>query len=76
MKIKIKKDITYFFAFVITFITSAQVPPTPGGGGSGITTGGPAPPGPPGGPISDYLCLLVFVGLCYGVKKVKSLSTD
>ena len=52
MKIKIKKDITYFFAFVITFITNAQVPPTPGGGGSGITTGSPPPPA--GLPVSDY----------------------
>ena len=70
-----KKNIIYFVAFVITFITNAQVvPPTPGGGGSGITTGGM--PGPPGFPISDYLYPLVIFGLWYCVKKIKSLSTD
>jgi len=74
MKIKVKKDITYFFVFVITFITNAQVPPTPGGGGSGMTTGGP--PGGPGLPIDDYLFVLVIIAIFYGVKKIKSLSTD
>ena len=53
-------------------IANGQVtPPTPGGGGSGVSTT-PSP----GLPISDYLYLLVFVGLWYGVKKIKSLSTD
>ncbi len=74
MKIKVKKNIIYFVVFVITLITNAQIPPTPGGGGSGVSSG-PTPP-PPGTPISDYLYLLVFVGLFYGVKKIKSLSTD
>ena len=73
MKIKVKKNIIYFVVFVITLITNAQIPPTPGGGGSGVSSG-PTPP--PGTPISDYLYLLVFVGLFYGVKKIKSLSTD
>ena len=73
MKIKVKKNIIYFVAFFATFIASGQVaPPTPGGGGSGVSTGG----GHPGVPISDYLYLLVFVGVWYGVKKIKSLSTD
>ena len=59
-------------SFVI-FIANGQTPPTPapGGGGSGVSTGGV-----PTGPISDYLYLLVFVGLWYGIKKIKSLSTD
>ncbi len=70
-----KKNIIYFVISFITFINNAQqvVPPTPRGGGAGITTG---PPPPAGLPISDYLYLLVFVGLWYGVKKIKSLSTD
>ena len=74
MKIKVKKYITYFVLFLITIIASAQQvnPPTPGGGGSGVSN---TPP-PPGGPISDYLYLLVFVGVWYGIKKIKSLSTD
>jgi len=57
-------------------MANAQVaPPTPGGGGSGgFTTGGP--PGGPGLPINDYLYLLVIFGLFYGIKKIKSLSTD
>jgi hypothetical protein len=71
----VKKNIIYFVAFVITFITNAQVvPPTPGGGGSGVATGGP--PGGPGLPINDYLYLLVILGVFYGIKKIKSLSTD
>ena len=45
-------------------------------GPSSPSTPGPPPPNPPGGPISDYLYLLVFVALCYGIKKIKSLSTD
>ncbi len=70
-----KKNIIYFVAFVITFITNAQVvPPTPGGGGSGITTGGM--PGPPGFPISDDVDSGVSVGLGYGRKKIKSVSID
>ena len=49
-------------------MANAQVRPGP-------STPAPPPP-PPGGPISDYLYLLVFVALWYGIKKIKSLSTD
>ncbi len=65
MKSKVIKGVTYFVVFLITFIANAQAPPSPGG-----------PSGPPGLPISDYLYLLAVVGLFYGVKKIKSLSTD
>ena len=55
-------------------MANAQVaPPTPGGGGSGVATGAP---GAPGLPINDYLYILVILGVFYGIKKIKSLSTD
>ena len=69
-----KKNIIYFVVFLTTYMANAQVaPPTPGGGGSGVATGGP---GPPGLPINDYLYILVILGVFYGIKKIKSLSTD
>ena len=65
MKSKAIKSVTYFVVFLITFIANAQGPPSPGGG---VT--------PPGLPISDYLFVLVIIAVFYGVKKIKSLSTD
>ena len=67
-----KKNIIYFVAFFTTIIVNGQTPPKPGGGGLGASSS----PGIPVAPISDYLYLLVFVGLWYGIKKIKSLSTD
>jgi hypothetical protein len=72
----VKKNIIYFVAFFTTFIINGQTPPAPGGGGSGVSTGCPGGPCAPVAPISDYFYLLIIVGLWYGVKKIKSLSTD
>jgi hypothetical protein len=71
----VKKNIVCFVMSFVIFIANGQTPPAPapGGGGSGVSN---AHPGVPTGPISDYLYLLVFVGLWYGIKKIKSLSTD
>jgi hypothetical protein len=69
----VKKNIIYFVAFFTTIIVNGQTPPKPGGGGLGASS---IPVDPPTGPISDYFYFLLIVGLWYGVKKIKSLSTD